>query len=296
MARCLFVRLHGGGVTLKQLIIKLKGRPFQAALSFCRRIMDITVRVDVERTIRRLTLLQREQIPFASALSTFRVAKKIIKAEKEEMRRKFDRPTPYTLNSLEINPKRPDKSKPSAQVWLKYFAGKGTPAEKYLLPEIDGGSRNLKRFEKALIAARVMPAGCFAVPGKSAKKDAYGNMSRGQIVQILSYFRAFPEMGYLANMSDRRRESLARGTQGRRGRASQRGFVYVAIRERQGHRAPGIYQRMAGKKNWKCVLKFVQPPSYRQKLDYYGVAQRVVDDNLSREFGRALAQALRTAR
>ena len=40
------------------------------------------------------------------------------------------------------------------------------------------------------------------VPGDAATLDQNGNMSAGQIVQIMSWFKAFGEQGYQANMRD----------------------------------------------------------------------------------------------
>ena len=41
---------------------------------------------------------------------------------------------------------------------------------------------------------------------------------------------------------------------------------------------------------------FVKRAQYRQRLDFYAVAQRVVERDIDAEFVQALAHALRTAR
>lgn len=256
----------------------------------------IDIKVDVSEVTRYLDDVQKRQLPFAFSHATHKTARQIIEAEKKEMMRAFDRPTPYTLNSLEILPKRPNKSMPSAKVWLKYFSGKGTPAEKYLMPEIAGGYRRHKRFESALLRAGIMPPGHYAVPGRSAQKDAYGNMSRGQIVQLLAYFRAFPEMGYRANMSDARRKRLQKSKKKTKKRRASRGFEYIYFARKEGRRLPGIYQKMTGGVNLKTIVRFVKQPNYSKRFDYYGVAEKVVKTNLKRNLEDSLAFALKTAR
>ena len=160
----------------------------------------VSARVKADTATAHLNALERKQLPFAYSLAVNRTAKLVKQAEIDKMRAVFDRPTPYTLNSLYVKPGT--KANPSAYVWLKYDTFKGTPAEKYLLPQIDGGSRSHKRFERALQGVGAMPTGYYCIPGKFAQMDNYGNWSRGQIIKILSYFRAFPERGYRANMTD----------------------------------------------------------------------------------------------
>ena len=66
-------------------------------------------------------------------------------------------------------------------------------------PQVAGGRRSLKSAEKMLAAKNYLPGGMVTVPGAGAKLDAYGNMSRGQLVQLISALLAFPKTGYNAN-------------------------------------------------------------------------------------------------
>ena len=150
------------------------------------------------------------QIAYATAPALTRTAKAVEEKQKREMRDVFDRPTPYTLSSTYTKPAT--KGKLVAEVGLKNFASKATPAVKFLKAQVRGGSRRMKRYEKALQAVGAMPAGFRAVPGSAAQMDMYGNIKPSQIVQILSWFKAFPEMGYKANMSGKRRASLQKGS------------------------------------------------------------------------------------
>lgn len=111
-------------------------------------------------------------------------------AVQEEMKRVFDKPTPYTLNSIYTKLNTADMS---VDIGLKEWGGKGTPAAEYLKPQVFGGGRPMKRSEKYL--------GSYYVPGAGARLNQYGNMTGAAITQILSALRAFPEVGYLMNVT-----------------------------------------------------------------------------------------------
>jgi hypothetical protein len=254
-------------------------------------MISIGISSNVQDTIRQLNA-RRDQVPFATAVALTRTAVKVKDAEYKEMVDVFDRPTPYTLNSLYA--KGATKQNLEAVVWLKYDTSKGTPADKYLTPEISGGQRRLKRFERALRSVGALPDGYFAVPGAAAKMDAYGNMATSQIVQILSYFRAFrPEIGYhgfLSNITDKRKAKLARGTK------RQLGFEYFV--GSPGDRLPlGVWQRFGFARGSaiKPILIFVKSAHYPIRLDFGYVAQQTVNREFSGEFQRALAEATASA-
>lgn len=235
--------------------------------------------------------LQDKQIPYATALALTRTGQDVKRELEKEMARVFDRPTPYTLNSLYLAPAT--KQKLQAEVGLREFAGKGTPASKYLLPQIRGGNRRVKRFESALERRGILPAGMYATPGSGAQMDSYGNMSRGQIVQVLSYFQSFGEQGYKANMTDKGRRRLLKGSK----RTGMMGYSYFAIR-RKGRLAPGIYKKVPFSKGSaiKPVMLFTRAPSYSKRFDFYGVALRTSKARFQENFRAALAEAMRTAR
>lgn len=250
--------------------------------------MTISVKTTFPQLAKEIEALGK-QARFATAVALTRTAQKVKTAQEREMRDVFDRPTPYTMSSLFVRPAT--KANLEAVVWLKDFAAKATPAATYLLPQIGGGERRMKRFERALQAVGALPPDHRIVPGEAARIDAYGNLDRGQIVQILSYFKAFPEAGYKANMSDKRRKQLARGTK------KAQGFAYFV--GRPGGRGPlGIWQRVHFAKGTavKPVMIFVPAAAYRAVFDFGYVAKRVVDAEFEPEFRRAFDQAQRTAR
>lgn len=244
----------------------------------------IDVRSDIGELISKLRNVQREQLPFAIAKAVTGTAQVVKKALNTEMLYAFDRPTPYTLGSLYMSPAT--KAIPVAKVWLKDDAGKGTPAAKFLLAEITGGGRRYKRFENALIARGLLPHGMFAMPGSAAKIDAFGNMERGQLMQILSAVGA-AEMraGYQANRTARSAK--------RKGRNLAEYFV-----GHPGGKALGIWQRVgfAHGSAVKPVAIFTRAPVYRVRYRFQEIAAQVVSEEFASQFNMAYAQAIATAR
>lgn len=238
------------------------------------------------------------QIPFATAKALTETAQYAQQAERREMETQFDRPTPYTLDSTYVKPAT--KADLVARVWIKDDTFKGTPAAKYIGPEVYGGERHLKRFERALQSRGLLPGGMVAVPGSAAQLDQYGNVTRGQIVEILSFLNAFGEQGYKANMSQRRRDALLRGKGG------QRGYSYFVLPKREGKLPAGVYKRIAYGRDQrishlaysaaKPVFVFVRMPRYKPRLAFEEVARRAAEDRFEIEFQQAFDEAVRTAR
>jgi hypothetical protein len=249
--------------------------------------------IDVRDAISRLTagtVAEKKQVQFATRVALTRVAKLAEGAEVKEMRDIFDRPTPFTLSGLFVRPAT--ASNLEAEVKLKDFAGKSSsPAATYLAAQIKGGMRGEKRFERALRSIGALPPGYRVVPGEGAQLDAYGNLNRGQIVQILAYFKAFGEEGYKANMTDKKKAALQRGSK------AKQGISYFV--GRPGDRLPwGIYQRVhfARGTSLRPVMIFVRSVHYQAVFDFEHVAESTVERHFASEFTRAWVEARATQR
>lgn len=225
-----------------------------------------------------LTDLERNQLPFATALALTETAKKVKERLEGEMRTVFDRPTPYTLNSLRLFPAT--KQKLVARVWMKNEADKAAPATKWLTPQVYGGGRDDKRSEKLLRAKGVLPEGKYIVPGRDAKLDGFGNIGRGQLQKIIAGLGA--QQDKYSNSTDSRRSigNLKRFFVMRRGRDA------IGIGERTGR----------GRDKVKLVLAFVGRPGYRKEFDFFTIANQEAEDELPIQFELALARALATRR
>ena len=121
-----------------------------------------------------------------------------------------------------------------------------------------------KRFELALRSAGVLPSNYFTVPGQGATYDAFGNMSRGQIVQILRISTHSANQDSKANATDKTREKLRRGTK------KKFGISYFAVQPGDSSTTPGIYQRVhtAFGDAIKPVLIFVDRVYYDPIFDF----------------------------
>jgi hypothetical protein len=162
-----------------------------------------------------------------------------------EMDAKFDRVTPYIRRSPRVTPATPETLE--ARIDLAYQGGKGVDPDKVLQAEIFGGSRHLKGSERALQRVGILPVGYSVVPGEACPLDQYGNIKGSFLVQLISYFQAFGEQGYKANMTDKRKAKLAKAGVNANGFKTINGVVYFVAygKLRSGptqHLAPGIHQ------------------------------------------------------
>jgi len=163
--------------------------------------VKFSVDLDISGAV-RLTNAIAKQIPFAMAkaltLTAIQAQTDIVQA----MMQVFDRPTPYALNSTYVIPATKDRLESFVQ--LKDSAAKGTPAIKFLDPEVFGGERNPKRGEKVLQRMGALASGSFIAPGAGLKLDRYGNISAGTMTKVLSAVQANPD--YYQNVTQKSRK------------------------------------------------------------------------------------------
>jgi len=216
----------------------------------------------------------------ADALNhTANQARQIVRAEMSDV---FDRPTPFTLNSIRVLNAKPNQLE--AALWIKdgkdgAATGKQFSPEDWVAPQVFGGSRQRRASEAWLRQSGILPAGLFAVPGAGARLDQYGNMQRGHIMQILSGLKALNRSG-----SDHSATASRRSL--RKGHATaffvlKRGRTPIGIAERRG-------------KAVAVVIAFVRQPQYSERLDFHGVVRRVAENDaqLEANIDKAIADAL----
>lgn len=226
---------------------------------------SVTIKVQgADELLRSMNLIAYNDAPFVVAYALTKTGQDIKAAEINSMKAVFDRPTPYVLNALQLSPATKDNLQ--AVVGYKAFAGKGTPAEKFLGPQVEGGKRNAKSHEKSLRAVGILGSDQFCVPGRGAQLDAYGNMTRGQLVQILSQLQASRDP--TQNMTARSRKRALNKAGGR----------YFAIRT--GKNA-GVYLRSGPRYPIIPVLKFIKAPSYRAIFPFYATGMKVFNERFT---------------
>ena len=228
------------------------------------------------------------QAPFVAAVSLTRTAKDVQAAERKEMIRAFDRPVPYTLNSTFL--KAATKGNLEAKVWLKDNPfGKGTPADRYLAPQIFGGARRLKGLERALAAVGLLPAGHYAVPAAGAQIDGNGNVKRSQIVQVLSQLKVQERAGY---------QSRATGSVRSRRTVAKQGVTYFVLPQVRRGLAAGIYMKrqFAHGSAIKPVFIFTKAMHYEKRLRFYEVGDETARERFPAHFREAWMKAAAEAR
>ena len=219
----------------------------------------------IKQVIAGLDDMAKNQVPFALSLALNRTAQ-VVKSEiVKVMQQVFDRPTPYTLNSLYIYPAT--KTHLTVEVLFK------DQAQPMMIPQVEGGDRRMKRSEQWL--------GRYWVPGKGAKLNAYGNISAGVITQILSALHRTPDPYQWRTKQSRLRA---------KGRARD----FFVLWHQKGHLKPGVYERVGKDKHVVCILLFINMPHYQKRLPFYETGRGVTEQQFPTLFYLALAQAIGT--
>ncbi len=211
-----------------------------------------------------------KQVEFANVLALTRTAKIIQQREYDEMRRVFDRPTRFTLNSLYVD--AATRSKPQATVETKPGFN-SVPAGRYLNPQVFGGQRKAKSSEKKV--------GGYIVPSRYATLDAFGNFPAAQLRKIMSNLKLAGDSNSTNSKASKRK------------RSNEAYFRSGDI----------IYRRSAhtvGDGTLRAIIPQLiivdDTPDYNIRFRFFEVAQTTFDFEYQEEFDKALTFALRTAK
>ncbi len=252
--------------------------------------MEIQIKIPkTEHLTKGLDDMQRRQVPFAVALATTRLAQRGRDGLRAAAQKIFQGgATPFTIRGIEYVPSRIERGRAVALVYIQdgWTADSRVNAAKFLAPEVQGGDRNQKGFEKRLASAGILPSGYSVVMGSGVPKDQYGNVrgGGGYYTTILSQLQAFTTAGFSANETTRSRAK------------AKRTLEVFALKAPHGKLPMGIYERMAGR-TVRPLFVFVKgTPTYKKKLPWYEALQMLADQGFRQAFKEALAEALRTAR
>lgn len=133
-------------------------------------MLSLGIDSNLDKVAQALEAAATKQVPYAISLALNRVAEFSKSALRSNMQVVFDRPKPFTLNSLFI--KKSNKTNLTATI---FHSDRVIP---YLLPEIAGGTRGEKPFEIKL-------GNDVLVPTNNLRRDSYGGISKGMIAKIL---------------------------------------------------------------------------------------------------------------
>jgi hypothetical protein len=246
--------------------------------------MRITLESNIAQVRAALTQFSDRRFNSAIATALTGTARAVGDEWTKQLTSKLDRPTAATKRAVLIKRAENTAISPVAEVLLKNeMRSEGATAPAQWLAEHElGGMRGVKKFEAALQAQGSMPKGWKTTPGPAAKLDAYGNVSRSQIIQVIAQLGAQFSPGYQRVIS----ASAAR----RAARAAKLGRAYVAILPGNAAKlTPGVYER-AGR-NIRAVFWYVPTASYTKRLDLLSTARRTVGPLFQREFEKAVAKS-----
>lgn len=276
----------------------------------------LTVRVDLSETMRQMSDMEREQVPYATELALNAVAERARLSVVEQIKNKLHMPTEYAVNSMFLklatkgSASRGVARDLSAMVYVKDFGrvstGKrqtvGKGQAEVLGHLFSGGTRAWKGFEAALLRAGILPPGMAIVPGAGAPIDVHGNIPRGFFMQMMSYFKAnlskadwTSKKGYRSTKFSPGEAKVEYFVSRGRGNWFGRGSWKHG---RMQHLPPGIWQREKTAKGTsiKPMIMFVrQPTGYRRYFDLESTVQQALAQHWKAEWELAWAKAMVTA-
>ena len=213
-----------------------------------------------DATIKSLGNLQK-QVEFAASKALNATGKAVADAMPAEIEKVIDRPTPFTKRGVRVL-RYANKGK------LETTVGFATAQARYMRWQIEGGTRNPG------------PAG-LKIPA-AINVDAFGNIPKGMIAKLIAVAR---KEGKLAKATARRVKV-----------SNKVELFYGDPKDQTGKPWPrGIYKVTNGQLI-PLVIFPVTAASYRPRLDFPRIAERIVNREWPRQFEIAMANALSTAR
>jgi len=237
--------------------------------------MEISVKADVKEAIKYLDRIQRKQVPFATHRALNDTARDVMyHIRKHDLPRYIHKPIGVTKRGI-LYRRSKSKRDLTAYVFIDdgTYGHSGVNVRKYLLPNIKGGSRALKRSEYLLRRKGILPQGKYLMPAKRYT-NAAGNIKPGLMQMILSQMQAFNVAGFTANATPK---SLAK-----------KKYKFFAIP------GSGIFTHRG--KKIDPVLYFISQPHYRKRFPFGKLVDQHSRQLFPRYFRKHLKRALETAK
>lgn len=192
--------------------------------------------------------------------------------------------TAFTQRAFKVE--RATKSNLTATVSLRTDAPEGgTTYAKALAHLFTGGQRKYKKLEGWLRGRRLLPAGLTVAPGAGMPLDAYGNMRRAALTEMLGVVGT-----QRTNLPVYRRTGA--------GKAQKAVGYFVVLPGDKSRKHPGIYKRIetGTTSAIKAMVLYVDPANYRKFINLDKLGRDVVAKTFQPAFDRELASALGPAR
>jgi hypothetical protein len=145
--------------------------------------MRFSVESNLNELTKRLTRIQKEQVPFATSMALNNVAADVANAITAQMDRYLDNPTPFTKRAYQSRPGTFRTESGARATKKKLFVDiiPGKVQAEYLKFQIEGGVRTPN--QRAIF-----------VPSRVAPKNKFGNLTRGNRKRFIAgqgqYFSA----------------------------------------------------------------------------------------------------------
>ncbi len=228
--------------------------------------------LDARDLTRGLSHLEKEQAPYAAARALTDTAWTAARGLGDHMKTVFDQPTAFTRNAFRAQ--GATKSKLEATVLPKDRQG----GRHYLFAQEDGGPRPQTGIEK-LLARNVAFEGVLqtVIPAQDARLTKAGNLSPGQLQQVLSGVGA-------------QRDRTSNTTAASRRRRPSRDVFFVP----RAGLAPGVFARSPSGR-LKMILAFTDRVArYNPRLGFEDYVIEVMADEFPEAFAKWLDRAMRS--
>lgn len=236
----------------------------------------IDYKTNVDAFSARLDDIKRRQVPYATAMALNALAEQIKAAEKANEIAKLDRPRPFTTGAMTVLKARSDSL--TARVVMKDITAA------YLDPYEKGGTNKLNS------EALLKPA------DEKARLDEFGNLPRRRMAQLalredVFIGKVMTKVGEVNGVWQRVTDEKHQLTMGRIKIARvnpKTGKVTLVTVKADRKLARNVGPRL------KLLIKFTDahPIADKNRLDWFGVAQKTLDRQFRKEFGKQLGIAL----
>jgi len=201
-----------------------------------------------------------KQLKFATAVALTATAGKVKDAMPRALESVLERPTEFTKRGWFVTRATPQT--------MEAVVGAKDKTASYLIHQVEGGTFAPKR--KALRLPTAI------------KLNEFGNLPAGTIKQLIE-----------------RAKAGKRATKGQGRRFGVSSKLELFYGDPKDKRPAGIYKRVrqGGREQLIPLIVFPrQSARYRKEFDFYGIARRIASAEFEREFEKALARALATAK
>jgi len=247
--------------------------------------MKIDVQITGLQEVRAQLGAQAKQANFAASRALNTTAFAVNDRLKKDMASTFKGgATPFSLRAFKVV--KSDKTNLVAEVNLRTDTPDGgTQYAKALAHLFTGGQRKYKKLEGWLRARRLLPAGLTVAPGAGMPLDAYGNMRRAALTEML---------GVIGTQMTNLRIYLKTGA----GKAQKSVGYFVVLPGDKSKKHPGIYKRIESgtSSTLKPMVLYIDPTNYRRFVDLDKLGHEVVAKTLQASFDAEIKAALADAK